>query len=77
MTINELIDELLNLQNQHGPEAEVRVAYQPNYPMQVGIDMVVAMDDEPVSTSTVVYIGTEELNDYLPSAAAERLGWRS
>ena len=56
-------------------EIEVKIAYQPNYPLTVGTDpLEMVMSDEDGVT---VYVpqGTGG-GDYLSGEACEQLGWR-
>ena len=70
MTIAELIERLEDLREQVGDDCEVRLATQPNYPLEYAIGEVAT------PAPGVVYIGEEQCVGYLPSAAAEALGWK-
>jgi hypothetical protein len=90
MTIAELVTLLEEMASEHGADTEVRLAVQPNHPMQYGTGTVVACDlrlpedDDDIShpgLSTVVYISESSIPDdaeespYLPGAVSEALGW--
>ena len=86
MTVEELIAELEYL----NPEAEIRVAIQPNYPLEYTLAQVV---EAVISTESlvewadgwhptpdnndmpVVYLGVGGQIGYLPGQGAEELGW--
>lgn len=74
MTVNDLIEELTNLRDNGYGETNVKVAYQPNYPMEVEIDCLTGynghkkyMDSGESDMKTdnpCVYIATSDYNDY-------------
>ena len=79
MTVNDMIYELENLRSRGYGETEVKVAYQPGYPLEVEVNCVtgynghrkdddgneeVEKEDDPC-----VYIATTEYNDYSTSHA--------
>lgn len=55
MTVNDLIAELEDLREMGMGEADVRLALQPNYPLEHNIAGVAPLGDE--DASGVVYIG--------------------
>lgn len=83
MNVAELMERLEGMD----PDAEVRIAEQPEWPFEYSIHEVVEVDlneanedgsynyedDEPYS---VVYIGDAIQLGYLPGAATEALGWK-
>ena len=86
MTVEELIVELEYLD----PEAEVRLAIQPRYPLEytlVGIVEVTISTESLVewadgwhstpdnNDKLVVYLGVGNQIGYLPGQAANELGW--
>jgi hypothetical protein len=84
MTVADLLDKLTRLD----PDAEIRLALQPNYPFQYNIDAVVqvpVLNDRdaadigaPEGAKNVVYIserGQVHHQPYLPAAAAHKLNW--
>ena len=83
MIVQDLIDELESMD----PEAEVRFASQPNWPMEYSIDCVLessecCLDDDDdeekeIDDSTnAVYLAEKEQIGYLPSNVSRELGWR-
>lgn len=44
MKLNELIELLKGIEEEHGGDVEVRLAHQPHYPLEYGIDGAVAVD---------------------------------
>ena len=74
LTVSQLIEELEDLD----PDAEVRLATQPNWPfewhlstIEPGPAMPVTIDDQPV-----VYLVEGEQLGYLPDPVCRELGWR-
>jgi len=74
LTVSQLIKELEDLD----PDAEVRLATQPNWPFEwhlsttePGPAMQIAVDDQPV-----VYLVEGEQLGYLPDTVCRELGWR-
>lgn len=70
MTVADLIATL----QQMDPEATVRLAEQPNYPMEYSVgDMVEvpSTDDGPA----IVYLVEGSQVGYLPRAARDEMGW--
>ncbi|MFF2571057.1 hypothetical protein [Streptomyces sp. NPDC058084] len=65
MTVAELIKQL----EQVDPEAQVRLATQPNYPFEYTLGEVVEVEDG------ICYIGQGEQRGYLGGDAREALGW--
>jgi hypothetical protein len=78
MRVAELIAALENAE----PDAEVRIAIQPSWPMQHYVESVVGIEPGALADAEkfpgVVYIGAggQPSDDpYLPTAAAVELGW--
>jgi hypothetical protein len=69
MTLSDLIEQLTDLADEVGGDAEVRLAIQPNYPFEHGLG-------EPVVVDGVVYIPETGQRGYLDGAVSEELGWR-
>lgn len=69
MTVLELIEELGFL----NPDAEVRLATQPSWPLEHNIRGIVEVEDE--EERLVVYLGEGRQIGYLPGEAADALGW--
>ena len=44
MTIRDLISQLQDFADEYGEDTEVRLAHQPNWPFEYGIDQLVAVD---------------------------------
>ena len=90
MTLSELIETLTDLQREHGDQVPVRLAHQPNWPFELSISAVEAVnvagpdeDDRDVARdiladpeSVVVYIAEGSQIGYLPGVASQALGWR-
>lgn len=77
MRVAELIETLEGMDR----GAEVRLAFQPNYPLESGVDRVaeVHLTDSEALTSgagSVVYLGEGGEQGYLSGTAAEELGWQ-
>src|SRR6187200_822424 len=71
VNINELIEYLQDLQSEHGDSIEVRLAMQPNWPMEYSIGAVgVSRERQPV-----VYISEGQQLGYLPGKAGAAVGW--
>lgn len=76
MKLNELIEELqalreemameMNISEDAAGDAEVALAYQPNYPLQADAEYVTGMAR---NGKPYVYIGTGDGNDYAPRCA--------
>jgi hypothetical protein len=82
MTLNELIEELKELREEiaintgdedNAGEAEVFMAYQPNYPLQSDVEYVTAIKGD-ARQACRVYLAAGGDNAYAPSAAWEG-GW--
>ena len=62
-------------------DVDIKVAYQPSWPMQVDIHnvhFVTDNDDDPDDPTLLpptIYIETKDANSYLPSSAKEALDW--
>lgn len=56
------VKELMELLEEMDPDAEVKIAYQPNYPLEASIDTIVDVDGK-------VYIRQHPFgrNDYAPA----------
>lgn len=69
MKVAELIEQLKTL----NPETEVRIAYQPNYPLTSEVESNLGLSDDEMT----VYIGqsADGCNEYLNEEIAEQL-WR-
>lgn len=88
MNIRELIEQLEELATEHGDECDVRLAWQPSYPLEAEIGRIEAVNlteeiedaaeraEAEVEAMPIVYIGQGSGNGYLPGAAASQLGWR-
>ena len=79
MNIGELIAKLQELAEEHGEETEVRLATQPSYPFEYGIEeevVAVALDEDEAEDSTIVYIAECGQLGYLPGAVSRALGWK-
>ena len=69
MTVNELIADLKQMAFEYDAgEAEVRIAYQPTYPLMVGVGRAIVADG-------VVYIAEGGVDGYLPEDAVDQLNW--
>lgn len=73
MNLNDLIEQLQELREEHGDDVEVRLAIQPHWPLEHSIDNVGAAEDD--DARIVVYIGEGTQHGYLSGAAATALGW--
>jgi hypothetical protein len=82
MTLNELIEELQDAADRGHGDIEVRIAYQPNYPLAARIACITTPDDltddeeeeeEDTDGSQVLWLATREVpsseNPYAPRAA--------
>lgn len=60
------VEQLMELLEEMEPEAEVKIAYQPNYPMEATIDTIKEVDG-------TVYIRQDPYagNDYAPAQVYE------
>ena len=67
------VEELLHILEGLPPQAEVRFAHQPHYPLEYTITQVAELltDD-----GFKVYLGEGEQVGYLPGCVSESLGWR-
>lgn len=82
MNINELIAALEEQREWVGGETEVRIAYQPSYPLAGSIDNVTSLpinistrdDDEDFSDDAFVWIAVGVVN-HDESPYAPRLAW--
>lgn len=72
LTVEELMDRLSEMP----PEAEVRIAEQPQWPFEYSIEsfnpVVVARDGD---NNEVVYIVEGSQLGYLPGSVANEVGW--
>lgn len=80
MTVQELIDILSDC----NPNAEVRLAFQPEWPFEYAIGEVVSSqdfdldedeDEDEEDIEPVVYIGESKQLGYLSGVATRALGW--
>ncbi len=71
MTVAELIEELRYIDQ----NAEVRLAQQPNWPLEYEIDSVVEVNALNNDEESVVYIGEGRQIGYLPQDAKNILYW--
>jgi hypothetical protein len=69
VTVAELLAELQDLD----PEAPVRLAQQPAWPFEWSVAAVACIED--AEAGEVVYLVEGDQLGYLPTAAAEQLGW--
>tara|TARA_R100000951_G_scaffold50728_2_gene42802 strand:+ start:16885 stop:17133 length:249 start_codon:yes stop_codon:yes gene_type:complete len=82
MNVTELIERLQYVAEVN-PDAEVRLASQPNWPFEWSISNVLEVDlgveDEDGCSSgqegTIVYIAEGSQLGYLPGVAKDELGW--
>jgi hypothetical protein len=76
VTVRELIERLEDFD---GGE-EVRLAFQPPYPLETGVGGVEAasvyQEGEEAEEVVVVWIGAGGPEGYLPGSGARALGWR-
>lgn len=77
MTVQELIEALSGM----NPDAEVRIAHQPSWPLVLSVGDVIEADvtdeaDEVETDAQVVYIAEGEQVGYLPGEVTSALGWR-
>ena len=72
MLISELIEQLIDIQADH-PDAEVRLAMQPNWPFEYSIHSVtpVPLEDPRGGETPVVYLSEGAQLGYLPGAARD------
>lgn len=74
MRLGEIVDQLEDLRAELGDDADVRLAFQPSWPLQFDVADVV-IDD----LTNIVYIaeGGSVVDDpYVPEIVQEELGWR-
>jgi len=79
MTVMELLCELEGM----NPDAEVRLAMQPNYPFEYSISQIIELprgvldeDEEADKDDTIVYLAEGEQLAYLPQFVSEHLNWK-
>ncbi len=67
------VEDLIHLLSDQYPHAEVKIAYQPNYPMgmNTGDELAVSEDGMEVYIAQTGYGG----NFYLPEDICEQLDW--
>ena len=70
------VSELLEFLEAQDPNAEVRIAHQPNWPFEYSIGELADAEEDDDGNDTPVYIAEGRQLGYLPGAAAEALGWR-
>lgn len=76
MTAGELAEALAAVD----PDTEVRLATQPAWPLQYGVDGVVAIKAPGGEAGIVVYLGegappSDDESPYVPQEVADTLGW--
>ena len=67
------VEELMELLQDMPPEAEVRFASQPSWPLDYQIKDVITVESEDGCT---VFLAEGEQVGYLTGEAATQLGWR-
>lgn len=81
MELGDLIILLQEIEDQVGPEAEVKLAFQPRWPFEHSIEKVELVEfqvmegGELVDEPPTVYIAEGSQLGYLDSTAAKILGW--
>lgn len=90
MNLTELIEKLVDLSNNvdNAEEVEVKIAMQPNYPLQADADSQIVLFDQTAmeldemeyeeikSHQPVVYIAEGANHGYLAEGVSGLLGWR-
>ena len=74
-----LVEELLEKLEGMDKDAEVRLAMQPNYPLEYTIDAAVWVVTDPDEGTTIVYLAEGEQVGYLPeqvTATLEEEGYK-
>lgn len=74
MTVQELIEEL----NYMNPDAEIRIASQPNWPFEYSINSTVEVEGDEEGEEEgfpTVYIVEGRQLGYLPRNAKDEIGW--
>ncbi|MEU3767947.1 hypothetical protein AB0E55_23090 [Amycolatopsis keratiniphila] len=77
------VGELIAALDHYDPAAPVRLATQPDYPLENLLGRVVSIPDSAVSDSStrtdqsVVWLGTGEQVGYVSAPVADALGWSS
>lgn len=69
MRISDLIEYLTDVENEVGPDAEVRIAHQPRWAFEYSLADMVGVADG------IVYLAEESQIGYLPQNAAYAVGW--
>lgn len=73
------VGELMELLESFSPDAEIRLASQPSWPMEYSLATVGSIDaddeDEDGEDGEVVYLAEGTQIGYLPGAVASQLGW--
>lgn len=76
MNLRELIEELEDLAEEFGDEADVRLAIQPRWAFQHSIAQAIGVRlREHGEAQPVIYLGEGNQIGYLPHAPAVALGW--
>ncbi len=83
MNIAELINELEDMRDVVGDDAEVRYASQPSWPFEYSISNIITMTNEmreeharaELQGENVVYLAEGSQLGYLPEDAKNELGW--
>ena len=68
--------ELLEALSELPEDAEVRLASQPSWPMEFGLDGPTFVEHDDDTDTPVVYLTEAEHVGYLPGFVARELGWR-
>lgn len=90
MTLGDLIERLQDLAEEHGEDLEVRLAHQPNWPLEYSIGEVTTteavrdgdLDEDGEAAQpedaqpAIVYIGEGQQLGYLSGDASRALGWK-
>lgn len=68
-----IVRELIEMLEEMDEESEVRIAFQPTYPLQYRPDRNIY--PVTIDGKEVVYIAEGKSEGYLPKEAAEEIGW--
>jgi hypothetical protein len=69
------VTDLLQEREARDPDAKVRIAQQPGWPLEDAIDPGHAAVQVDLDRTPVVYLGESAQLDYLPEPVREQLGW--
>jgi hypothetical protein len=80
MTLRDLLNELTDIAEEHGDDIEVRLAHQPRWAFEYGIQRetpvaAATVRNDDGTKQTVVYIAEGTQVGYLPQSAAAAIGW--